>query len=248
ARARRNRTAEMPRLLVLDGSRGVEDNVSDARKILTPLIGVAAILLLIVCINVANLLLARTAERQSELSVRMALGGSRSRVVRQLVTEIGLLSVTAGLLSVPLTRWTQGLIVGLFPAIEYDLRVDVRMLAFTVLLAMSLAVLMGLAPALRATHRNITPSLQEKSRSVTGPRTRLSKALLLPQVVLSVVLLAGAGLFVRTVANLRSVDFGFDTRNILLFRVNRASIHYGGVGTESFYAEVLDRIAALPGV
>ncbi len=158
------------------------------------------------------------------------------------------MSVIAAALSIGLAYWARGLIVAVLPAIDYDLRIDPAVVAFTAVFAVIVAIFMGLAPALRATRAQVNPSLKEGSRTLLGPRTRLSKTLLTAQVALSVVLLAGAGLFLRTVQNLRNVDVGFNTDNIMTFRVNPGAVKYDKLRTAQFYDRILARISALPGV
>jgi predicted permease len=242
---------EMPRLVVLPGNRGLTDGLDDAATILTPLAFIAGILLLIVCVNVANLLLARTAARQSELSVRLALGGGRGRLVRQLLTETVLLSVAAAAVGVVLAYWGKDVLVSLFPqstTTGYDLRIDLRVLAFSVAVAVFAGILMGIAPALRATRENLNVSMKEHSRTLIGPRAHLSRTLLVAQIALSMILLIGAGLFARTVQNLRNVDVGFDTRNLLLFRMSPRALNYDNARIASLYETVMENVGALPGI
>ena len=207
----------MPRLRVESGARGIYDvNTTDLRSV-TILRVVVALVLLIVCANVANLLLSRATTRQKELSVRLSLGATRGRLIRQLLTESLLLAVIGGALGVLVGYWGQQLLPGT-PGQATPL--DWRMLAFVLAVTGLTGIVFGIAPALRGTGMNVSSSLKETSRSVIGSRSVLGRSLLVVQVAISLVLIVGAGLFLRTLHNLRHVDVGFNPQNLLLFRVN----------------------------
>jgi predicted permease len=242
---------EMPQLAVLSGARGLTDNFDRPFLLIAPLAAISLILLLIVCVNVANLMLARCAARQSELQVRLALGGSRLRLVRQLLTETVLLALASGGLGAVFAYWGKNLLVGWLPNTDsafYDLRIDLPVLLFSIGLAIVAGILMGIGPALRATRDQIHASLKESARTLVGPRTRLSRSLLVAQVALSMILLVGAGMFIQTIRNLRNVEVGFRTSNLLLFKANPRPLKYTDPQIAGFYDEVLNKTAALPGV
>ena len=218
----RNRT-EVPRLRVDSASRGVYDvNVSDSSAV-TILSVVVVLILLIVCANVANLLLSRAATRHREISIRLSLGATRWRLVRQLLTESLMLAAMGGALGVLVGRWGQQLLPG---TAGQAAPLDWRVLSFVLGVTGLTGLVFGIAPALRATGMNVSGALKETSRSVAGSRSLLSKSLLVMQVAISLVLLIAAGLFLRTLQNLRNVDVGFNTRNLVLFRVNPALNRY----------------------
>jgi predicted permease len=210
-----NRT-QVPRLHVSSGARGVYDNTPAELRSVTFLSVIVALILLIVCANVANLQLSRSTARQKELMVRLSMGATRMRLVRQLLTESVLLALIGAGLGVPVAYWGKQLLPG--PTGQAPL--DWRVLLFASGLAVFSGILFGVAPAIRATGSNVAAALKENSRALTGSRTVLGKSLLVLQVAVSLVLLIGAGLFLRTVENLRQVDVGFNPRNLVLFRVN----------------------------
>jgi predicted permease len=244
ASGNQNRT-EVPRLFVESGARGIYDaNTNDLRS-LTILMVVVALVLLIVCANVANLLLSRATTRQKELSVRLSLGATRGRLMRQLLTESMLLAALGGAL---------GILVGysgrqLLPAPPgQTLPMDWKVLAFVLAVTLVTGVVFGIAPALRGTGMNVSSALKETSRSVVAGRSVLGKALLVVQVAISLVLLIGAGLFLQTLQNLRHVDVGFNPQNLLLFRVNPSLNRYDEKKTTALYHDLIERLGSVPGV
>ena len=240
----RNRTA-VPRLLVESGARGIYD-VSDtdlrAVRILT---GVVALVLLIVCANVANLLLSRATGRQKEVSIRLSVGATRARLVRQMLLESLLLASFGGVLGIAIGYWGQQLLPG---APGQSAPLDWRVLAFAGGVTIVTGLVFGLAPALRTTRADISSVLKETSRSVAGSRSVLGKSLLVVQVAISLVLVTGAGLFLRTLDNLRAVDVGFDPQNLVLFRVNPQLNGYNEQRSAELYQQLLERLGTLPGV
>jgi predicted permease len=240
----RNRK-EVPHLLVSSGSRGVYDvNTTDMRAV-TILSVVVALVLLIVCANVANLLLSRATARSKEISIRLSLGATRGRLVRQLLTESVLLAGLGGALGILVGYWGQRLLPG---APGQATPLDWRVLAFVLTVTGVTGIVFGVAPALRATAINVNTALKENSRSVVGSRSVLSRMLLVAQVAISLVLLVGAGLFLRTLQNLREVDVGFNAQNLVLFRVSPQLNRYDDQRTRALYDELLDRLRAVPGV
>lgn len=241
-----NRTRkDVPYLRVDSGSRGIYDvNTNDLRSA-TILSVVVGLVLLIVCANVANLLLSRATSRQKELSVRLSLGATRARLVRQLLTESLLLAALGGALGVIVGYWGKLLLP---PPINQATLLDWRVLAFVLAVTTLTGIVFGIAPALRATRGHVSDALKQTSRSVAGSRSLLGKSLLVVQVCISLVLLVGAGLFLRTLHNLRHVDVGFNPANLLLFRVQPNLNRYDEKRTQTLYAQLLERIGAVPGV
>ena len=235
----------MPHLRVESGARGIYDANSKDLRSLTILMVVVALVLLIVCANVANLLLSRATARQKELSVRLSLGATRARLMRQLLTESVLLAGVGGALGVLVGYWGRQLLPG--PPGQ-ALPMDWKVLAFVLAVTLVTGVVFGIAPALRGTGMNVSTALKETSRSVVGGRNVLSKALLVVQVAISLVLLIGAGLFLQTLQNLRHVDVGFNPQNLLLFRVNPSLNRYDDKKTIALYRDLIERLAAVPGV
>jgi predicted permease len=240
----RNRS-EVPRLRVEPGSRGIYDvNPTDKRAV--AILSVVVILvLLIVCANVANLLLSRATSRRKEISVRLSLGATRGRLIRQLLTESLLLAFLGGGLGVLVGYWGQRLLPG--PPGQVT-ALDWRVLAFVLGVTGLTGLIFGVAPALRATGMSVSTALKENSRSVVGSRSLLSRLLLVVQVAISLVLLVGAGLFLRTLQNLRSVDVGFNPQNLVIFRVNPQLNRYDDQRTRQLYDQLTDALRAAPGV
>jgi predicted permease len=240
----RNRS-EIPRLRVDAGGRGIYDAGTNELRAATILSIVVGLVLLIVCANVANLLLSRAAARQNELSVRLSLGATRFRLIRQLLTESLLLASVGGGLGLLVGYWGTRLLPG---AAAQASVLDWRVLAFVLAVTGLTGIVFGIAPALRATRGDMNPALKHSSRSVTGARSLLGKSLLVVQVAISLVLLVGAGLFLRTLHNLRHVDVGFNPQNLLLFRVSPQLNRYDEKRTLTLYGDLLERITAVPGV
>ena len=241
-----NRTrTEVPHLLVDSARHGVYDVGSTDVRSAAILSVVVALVLLIVCANVANLLLSRATTRQRELSVRLSLGATRGRLIRQLLTESLLLAFAGGALGVFVGYWGKQLL----PApVNQAAMLDWRVLGFVMLVTAVTGIVFGIAPALRATGVNLNDVLKQSGRSVSGSRSALSKSLLVVQVAISLVLLVGAGLFLRTLTNLRQVDVGFNPRNLLLFRINPQLNRYDEKRQIALYTQLLERISAVPGV
>jgi len=240
----RSRT-EVPNLLVDSAKRGVYDvNSTDVRSasILTTIV---ALVLLIVCANVANLLLSRATTRHKELSVRLSLGATRARLVRQLLTESLLLAFIGGAL---------GILVGYYgklllpPPVNQGALIDWRVIGFVFGVTTLTGIVFGIAPALRATGVNVNETLKQTGRSVTGARSRLGKSLLVVQVAVSLMLLVGSGLFLRTLHNLRQVDVGFNPQNLLLFRINPSLMRFDEKRQIALYNQLLEKIGTVPGV
>jgi predicted permease len=244
---------DYPQLLTESGSRGMLDMRREYAPTIYGLFIVVALVLLIACANVANMLLARAALRGAEISVRLAVGAGRSRLVRQLLTESVLLSALGGALGVLFAFWGKSALLaltdrdtGILPS-GVDLNLNWRVLVFTLVISILTGVLFGLAPAWRATSLDLATSLKQ-SRRTTGTVSRLSKGLIVAQVALSLLLLVGAGLFIRTLYNLQQVSLGFNQENLLLFRLQPQQAGYKDERLAQFYQQLFARLDNLPGV
>ncbi len=217
------------------------------------LFAVVGLVLLIACANVANLLLARASARRREIAIRLALGAGRGRLVRQLLTESLLLALLGGGVGLIVTQWTAGLLPAFFTPNEsggLDLSLDWRVLVFTFAVTLLTGVLFGLAPALQATRPNLAPSLKDDANSYSHRLRRLGlrDMLVISQLALSLVLLIGAALFVRSLRHAVRFDPGFTSQNLLI-----ASLETRGTGLskqqgQAFYQQTLERVGSLPGV
>ncbi|MGH9484249.1 MAG: ABC transporter permease [Terriglobales bacterium] len=231
------------------GASGVRGEFADPLWALLALVG---LVLLVAIVNLASLELARATARQREMSLRLALGAGRARIVRQLLTESVLLSVVGGLLGVLLAFWGDHLLLGLVGAgagngMALNLAPDWRVLGFIALLSVGSGVVFGLIPALRLSHMKLAATLQAQGRSVHG-RLRLGKALVIGQVALSILLLAGAGLFVRNLAKMQAVPLGFTAGNLAEFSVGPGLAGYKDAAAVAFFHRFLDRLQATPGI
>lgn len=227
--------------------------VGDIRPTLLILQGAVAFVLLIACANVANLLLARVGARQKEIALRSALGASRLRIVRQLLTESVMLSSGGGAVGLVVATWGVKWLVSLGPDTLPRVReigVDPRAVFFTLLISVATGVLFGLAPALHMSKSDLTVALKEGGRSSAGPLgNRLRSVLVISEVALSLVLLVGAGLLVRSFAKLNQVDAGFNPSRVLTLGVTLFRNKYpADEQVASFYSQILERVASAPGV
>jgi predicted permease len=245
---------DLPRLGVESGSQGEMNSRRSLAKPLRLLFGVVGLVLLIACANVANLLLARASSRQKEIAVRLALGASRGRLIRQLLTESVLLAGIGGALGVLFALWFKD---GLLLVTDWGGRelntlspvLDVRVLAFTLGLSMLTGVIFGIVPAMRATQLDLTPTLKDTGRGSSAmARSLLSRSLVVVQVSLSVLLLIGAGLLLRTLRNLNHVETGFNAGNLLLFDVDPTLIGYKEEKLATLYEQMFAHLEAVPGV
>jgi putative ABC transport system permease protein len=222
-----------------------------AQPLIVLMAGVVLILL-VACANVANLLLARAAARRREFALRLAIGAGRGRLVRQLLTESVLLSGCAGALGVLIAYGSSHFLLrllstGSLNVVALDVGPNARILGFTSAVAFVTAVLFGLIPAFDATALDPSLALTERSQPMTRG-SRLTAALLVAQVALSLILMSGAGLFVRTLHNLATLDAGFTYAGVLLVRFDPRKEGYTGVRLASLYAELLDRFGPVPGI
>jgi predicted permease len=244
--SRNRERTEVPSLNVESGQHGIYDPGKSDLRSASILSAVVALVLLLVCANVANLLLSRSSVRTRELSVRLSIGATRWRLIRQLLTESLLLSSMGGLLGLLIGYWGRKILPGAAAAEGHEL--DWRVLLFVVVVTTVTGILFGIMPALRATSLNVSAALKDNSRSVVASRSLLGKTLLVLQVAISLVLLIGAGLFLRTLQNLRTVDVGFNPQNLVLFRVSPTLLRYDEARYRVLYTRLLDELHAVPGV
>ena len=250
---------DAPVLRLLPAREALNGESSQIAAMLELIMTAVGFVLLIACANVAGLILARSANRQKELAMRQALGARRARIVRQLLTESLLLATTGGALGILVAIWgvhalTRLISSGLDRPFPFVIAPDWRVLAFTSGVTLATGILCGLAPSFRSARADLTPSLRENVSSISGGashggwRVRAGDALVVAQVALSVVVLVGAGLLVRTLHKLQTLDPGFDTQNVLLFGINPSLAGYKDRQTVELYRQLQERFEALPGV
>ena len=232
-------------LRIEPGAHGTYDVPPETYRSITLLGIVVALVLLIVCANVANLLLSRATARQREISVRLSLGATRARLIRQLLTESVLLAAVGAAAGLLVAIWGRKLLPETLAA---ETSMDWRIFAFVVALTLATGVLFGIAPAIRSSGLNVNEALKEGGRAIHGGRSRLGKSLVVAQVAISLVLLAGAGLFLRTVQNLRQVDVGFESGNLLLVGINPLLNRYDQPRILNLYGSMLEELSHVPGV
>jgi putative ABC transport system permease protein len=231
-----------------------EDEVGEYKTVLALMMGAVGFVLLIACANVANLLLSRAAARHREMAIRAALGAGRLRIVRQLLTESVLLALGGAVLGIVIALWGVDLIVAAVPADRpfwMVFTIDQRVLAFTAAVALGTGLLFGLAPAWQVTRTDLHDSLKEGSRGAGtgGGRQRLRHTLVVAQVALSMILLVGAALMIRSFLRLQRVDPGFDRQNMLASTVVLSGQRYDSTRARAgFFEDLLSRLRALPGV
>jgi putative ABC transport system permease protein len=221
--------------------------------LLLVLMGVTAVVLLIACANVANLLLARGSARQREIAIRLAMGASRWRVSRQLLTESLVLALLSGAAGVAIAFWTSGALVLLLPPVELPIGlmagVDVRVLGFTLAVSALTALLFGLAPALHAGRTDVLGVLKEEAAKGGGKRRAVLRGtLVVAEVALSVVLLIAAGLMIRSLQKAQTFEVGFNPKNVLLASLDLFPNGYEPERGARFYAELQERLERQPGV
>ena len=250
--------ADSPEIHLLPAQAGLNGETSEIAPMLYLLMFGVGFILLITCANVAGLMLARSATRQKEMSVRLALGAARTRLIRQLLTESFLLSLIGAAFGILFALWGVRAFVELFSSgydqFPFAIAPDWRILTFTIAITFITGILLGLAPAMRGTRVDLTPSLKENASSLPGAAAhvkrffRLGNALVIAQVALSIVVLIAAGLFVRTMRNLRTLNPGFDARNILVFELDPTIAGYTDEQTQQLYGALQEQFAAIPGV
>jgi predicted permease len=238
---------------MLPASKGDSDlrrQFSSALLVLTAIVG---LVLLIACANVANLLIARATARQKEIAVRLALGASRGRIISQLLIESLMLAVMGGLAGLLLAVWIDQALIGFLPSGNSPLTIsttpDWRILLFTFGVSLLTGVIFGLVPALQATRPHLAGTLKDQGGSIAGGTSvALRKALVAAQVTLSLLLLIGAGLFVRSLKNLKDLDPGFNTGNLLEFEINPTLNGYKPERSLDFYRQLRENLDGIPGV
>jgi predicted permease len=248
---------DAPRLVLMPASQAISGLRERFSTPLTILMSAVSLVLLVASANVAGLMLARSTTRQRELALRLALGAGHARITRQLLTESLLLSAGGGAAGILLGEWgVQSLVAfmsrgGLWPS-HLAARLDLRVLAFTAAASALTGLLFGVAPAFRGTHLDLAPALKASPAALATGRSRrwlsLGGSLVIAQVALSVLVLAGAGLLVRTLRNLKNIDPGFDTQNILIFGVDPTLNGYTEQRSRNLYSQLRERLEALPGV
>ncbi len=225
--------------------------IGDVSGTLLLLLGAVALVLLIACANVANLLLARSALRQQEFAVRLALGASRPQIVRQLVTESVLLSLIGGALGLALAKWAVTAVLaavpGSLPRIE-NVGVNVPVLWFAFAVSMLVGIAFGLLPALKSSKTDLQSGLKEGTRGSAGTHHRTQSVLVVMQIALALVLLTGGSLLLRTIHNLSAVNPGFDARHVISFQVGLSSSVNTASKIRAAYQQLVERIRHTPGV
>ena len=239
---------------VVPGGQGNSELRRQYEKPLWVLMAVTGFVLLIACANLASLLAARAVVRQKEIAVRLAIGSSRARIVQQLLTESLLLALTGGLTGIVLAYCDRKNLLTFLPdnhtGYTLSSSPDLRILCFALGLSLLTGLVFGLIPALQAARPNVADTLKAKAASVTGGAAQISfrKCLVASQITLSLLLLIGASLFIRSLANLRSVNPGFQTKNLVQFEMELGSIGYDQRRAHAFYDELETRLQRLPGV
>jgi predicted permease len=243
------------RVELMPAQRGLGELRKQFSSPLQVLMGIVGIVLLIACANVANLLLARATVRQKEISIRLALGASRLRLIRQLLTESVLLALLGGGLGLLFAYWGAQFLLSFSPPqdtpLTLQLSPDARILGFTAGVSLLTGILFGLAPAWRATRVQLNATLKDKAHNFGWSQARLGfgKVLIVSQIALSLMLLVAAGLFVRSLQKLRQVETGFNNwDHILLFSIDCYGTAYSGPKLSALHQELLDKMNALPGV
>jgi predicted permease len=246
-----NTKLKQPSILLEDGSRGPLIQRQRAAQPLWVLQGVVGLVLLIACANMAGMLLARGTARQHEMTVRAAIGAGRWRLIRQSLVESLTLSLFAATCGLIISSWIKTSILnfmtGSLGEIHFDMALDARVLLFTLGAAVATTLLFGFLPALRVSRVNPAAGLQS-ARLQGASRARLGKVLVVTQVGLSLLLVAGTGLLMRSLINLKNIDPGFDTENLLVFRLNAGDAGYKTTERIDYYESVSRSIAAIPGV
>jgi predicted permease len=232
-----------------EGARGASELRDQFRDPLLLLMGMVGLVLLIACANIANLMLARASGRQREIGVRVALGAGRARLVRQLLTESIFVAVLGGMLGFLLAAWGSHILLALVSGGTFNFAMEVprdyRVLLFTAAISLLTGILFGLAPAIRATRLDVNRTLSANARGSIGGRGRLQtgRLLVVAQVALSLLLLLGATLFVRSLRNMLAQKLGYDRDHILLVRIDPVTAGYKGAGGERALHQVARAVA-----
>src|ERR1041385_5320478 len=210
------------------------------------------LVLLVTCTNLAGLMLARATDRRKEIAIRLAMGANRLRLIRQLLTESVLLSFIGGAVGVLLALWIVKVLLAMKPPIDFPLAIDVdidwRVLLFSLFVSIAAGAIFGLAPALQATRPNILGTLKDTAAQGGAGRTRLRSVLVVAQIAISLIVLIAAGLVVRTLQQLQTMNPGFDTQNALTMSFDLGLQGYDEARGQQFYRQLNERLQALPGV
>jgi predicted permease len=253
-----SKAEDAPAIKLLPAETGLTGARPDLSNPLYVLMLAVGIVLLIACANVAGLMLARATARQKEIAVRLAIGASRSRIARQVLTESLTISFAGGLLGVAMAYWSARVLLAFLTSSSsgptgFSAEIDLRVIAFTAGVSVLTGVMFGLVPALRSMRVEPTPVLKEAGRSTSSGHAgwgwlNSGNALVVAQVALTVVVLVGAGLLVHTLKNLQSIDPGFDSNNVLNFGVDPTLAGYKGDRLGQMFRELRDRFSGIPGV
>jgi len=242
------------KLTLYPAGHGLSDLRQGVRTPLFVLMAMVGLVLLIACANVANLLLSRASARQREIAVRLALGAGRGRLIRQTLTESLVLAIAGGIVGLVLSIWVGDLLLGVLPFDSFKRALstapDLRVGVFTALLALTTAVVFGLVPALQASKPELNRTLREEAGNISGGghQARFRKGLVVAQVALSMLLVAGAGLFARSLYNLKTLDTGYQTEHLITFHVDPALNGYDQPRIKRFYDQLLQDVRQTPGV
>ncbi|HYK20131.1 MAG TPA: ABC transporter permease, partial [Pyrinomonadaceae bacterium] len=216
------------------------------------LMAAVGLVLLVTCTNLAGLMLARATDRRKEIAIRLAMGANRLRLVRQLLTESVLLSFTGGAVGLLLALWILKVLLAMKPPIDFPLAIDVdvdwRVLLFSLSVSITAGAIFGLAPALQATRPNILGTLKDTAAQGGAGRTRLRSVLVVAQIAISLIVLIAAGLVVRTLQQLQTMNPGFDTQNALTMSFDLRLQGYDEARGQQFYRQLIQRLQSLPGV
>ena len=247
--------ADLPALVITEGASGLDNLRRQYSKPLYVLLSMVALILAIACANIANLLLARATARRREIAVRLSMGAGRFRVIRQLLTESLLLASIGGGVGVLLAVWGIRVLTVLLAngREDFTLHPDLNwhVLAAAVALSMLTGLMFGLAPALQSTRVDVMPALKETRAGQPGTRKKrvsLSHALVILQIAISLLMLVGAGLFVRTLQNLQSIQLGFNREDLLLFQMNAKQAGHKDPEIVTFFSNLQKRFGMIPGV
>jgi putative ABC transport system permease protein len=242
---------------VSSGERGLSSVRRSFSEPLTILMGMVGLILLIACVNVANLLLARASNRQREIAIRLATGATAQRLVRQLLTESILLAFLGGICGLVFAAWGSRVLLklasGAFSALAIDVSPDLRIFAFTAAICLLTGILFGLAPALRSLKIKIAPTIKDTTQassgfSVPGSRWGIGKILIAVQMALSVLVLFAAGLLVRSLQNLKNLNMGYSREHVLIVNVDPVAAGYKPTQIPGALEDLRDRLSTLPGI
>ena len=245
--------SQVPHLQLTDGSRGQNPSAEGLTKPIYVLLGLSGLVLLLACVNLANLLLARASARQREMSVRLALGAGRWRILRQMMTESLMLSMMGGAsglaLAVAVRNMIPRMMSSAWSAPAFEARFDWRIFGFTTGISIATSLIFGFAPAWVATRVQVSPRLKDAAQTATHRRQGLAgKTIVAIEVALSMLLLVGAGLFVQTLIHLGQSHLGFRPDNLLLFELQPPQTRYPDAANIPLYRQLEERLAAIPGV